>query len=377
MKSGEGLISGIASGSATRSAPITVQNKRHLKINFEEQDSMSAEHKTKSLDLFIEVTKAITASLDLDEVFELITHKIPEVLQVDAATIRLLDASGKNLILRASHGLSESYLNRGTIDTEEPVFQALKGEPILIEDAAHDERINYPEATREEGIQTILVVPIPIRGKISGILRLLTKRQRAFRREEIDFVAALGEQCGIAIENARIFEEQKSQLNYFKAIHEIGKKINATYELDQILDLIVTRLPAIMNLKAATIRLIEANRGKLELKAAYGLSRSYLERGPLDEELATYYLKQGEPVVIPDAKKDIHTIYQKEAEAENISSILAVPISVQGDIIGILRLLTSEIRYFSDADVNFALAVADLGGVAIQRAVDYSKLERT
>ena len=338
---------------------------------------MSAEPKTTFLDLFIEVTKAITASLDLDEVFELITHKIPEVLQVDAATIRLLDASGKNLILRASHGLSEAYLNRGTIDTEEPVFQALKGEPIVIEDAAHDDRINYPEATREEGIQTILVVPIPIRGKISGILRLLTKSPRAFRREEIDFVAALGEQCGIAIENARIFEEQQSQLNYFKAIHEIGKKINATYEVDQILDFIVTRLPAIMNLKAATIRLIEANRGNLELKAAYGLSRSYLERGPLDEELATYYLKQGEPVVIPDAKKDIHTIYQKEAEAENISSILAVPISVQGDIIGILRLLTSEVRYFSDADVNFAMAVADLGGVAIQRAVDYSKLERT
>jgi GAF domain-containing protein len=356
---------------------ITDPNKRRLKINFEEHDSMSAAHKTTFLDLFIEVTKAITASLDLDEVFELITHKIPEVLQVDAATIRLLDASGKNLILRASHGLSESYLNRGTIDTEEPVFQALKGEPIFIEDAAHDERINYPEATLEEGIQTILVVPIPIRGKISGILRLLTTSPRTFRQEEIDFVAALGEQCGIAIENARIFEEQQSQLNYFKAIHEIGKKINATYELDQILDLIVTRLPAIMSLKAATIRLIEANRGNLELKAAYGLSRSYLERGPLDEELATYYLKQGEPVVIPDAKKDIHTIYQKEAEAENISSILAVPISVQGDIIGILRLLTSEVRYFSDADVNFAMAVADLGGVAIQRAVDYSKLERT
>ena len=46
------------------------------------------------LDLFIEVTKAITASLDLDEVFNLITRKIPEIIGVDAATIRLLDAAG-------------------------------------------------------------------------------------------------------------------------------------------------------------------------------------------------------------------------------------------------------------------------------------------
>jgi len=81
----------------------------------------------------------------------------------------------------------------------------------------------------------------------------------------------------------------------------IGKAVNATYELDKILDLIVTRLPAVMNLKAATIRLFESS-GKLELKAAFGLSQSYLERGPLDKKLATYYIKQGDPVVIPDPK---------------------------------------------------------------------------
>jgi GAF domain-containing protein len=106
------------------------------------------------------------------------------------------------------------------------------------------------------------------------------------------------------------------------------------------------------------------------LKAAHGLSQQYLERGPLDDELATYYVKQGDPVVIPDAKKDLHTIYHKEAESEGIGSILAVPITVQDEIIGILRLLTEEIRYFTPAEINFAMAVAEHGGLAIQRAID-------
>ena len=337
---------------------------------------MATESKTTFLDLFIKVTKAVTASLDLDEVFDLITRKIPEILNVDAATIRLLDASGKKLVLRASHGLSQAYLNRGPIDAEEPIFKALRGEPIVIDNASRDPRIKFPEATKQEGIQSILVVPIPIRGQINGILRLLSKHQRYYGQDEIDFVVALGEQCGIAIENARIFKEQQAQLNYFKAMCEIGKAINATYELNKILDLIVTRLPVVMNLKAATIRLIEEHKGKLELKAAYGLSQTYLERGPLDEELATYYVRQGEPIMIPDAKKDIHTIYHKAAESEGISSILAVPISVQGEIIGILRLLTAEVRYFSDAEINFSMAVAEQGGIAIQRAIDYGKMNR-
>ena len=232
----------------------------------------------------------------------------------------------------------------------------------------------FPEAARQEGIQSILVAPIPIRGKITGILRLLSRTRREFNSLEIEFVAALAEQCGIAIENARIYDEQQRQLNYFKAICEIGRAIGETRQLDKVLDLIVSRLPEVMRLKACTIRLIESTKGKMELKAAFGLSQHYLERGPLDDELATYFILNGEPVVIPDATTDVHTLYHQEAANEGVGSILAVPISVRGEPIGMLRLLTADVRFFSSADINFAMTVAEQGGVAIQNAIDYQKL---
>lgn len=327
------------------------------------------------LRFLLDLTKTITATLDPKEVFDLIVTKIPEVVEVDAATIRLLDPSGQKLVLKAASGLSDAYLNRGPIDAEASVLTALEGTPIAITDAADDARIKYPEAARREGIQSILVAPIPIRGKINGVLRLLTRTQRKFKPLEIEFVAALAEQCGIAIENARIYEDQKRQLNYFKAVCEIGKVIGETRQLDKVLDLIVSKLPEVMNLKACTIRLIESRKGQLELKAAHGLSRNYLERGPLDDELATYFILKGEPVVIPDATTDIHTLYHKEAASEGVGSILAAPISVQGEPIGMLRLLTAEVRFFSNADINFAMAVAEQSGVAIQNAIDYQKMQ--
>lgn len=327
------------------------------------------------LQLFIDVTRAITSKLNMNEVFGMIAEKIPEVLGVDAATIRLLDHTGKKLVLHAASGLSDAYLQRGPVDTEASVMNALKGTPIAIFDAPNDPRFNYPEEARKEGIKSILVVPIPIRGEISGILRLLSRSPRLFEQQEIDFVAALAVQCGIAIENARIYEEQTRQLSYFKTVYEIGKTINATRKLDDIFNLIVARMTEVMNLKACTLRLIESDKGRLELKAAYGLSRSYLERGPLDNELATYYVLEGEPVVIPDATVDMHTIYHKEAAAEGVRSILAVPITVQGEAVGIIRLLTAEVRYFSPADINFAMAVAEQCGIAVQSAIHYQKLQ--
>ena len=323
------------------------------------------------LDLFIQVTRTITSCLDIDEIHDLITRKLVELMDVDAATIRLLDPSRKKLTLKSAFGLSEDYLGRGAIDAETPVFKALKGEPIFIENALEDSRIVYKKATEKEGIHAILVIPIPIRGEVQGVLRLLTRKPHIFAQEDIDFAAAIGVQTGISIENASYVREQKTQLDYFVMIHELSKRINATDDLNEILDLIVTRLPEIMNLKAATIRFFE-DRGKLTLKAAHGLSENYLARGPLDKEAATYYLIQGEPVVILDAQEDVHTVYHKEAKAEGIRSILAVPISFRDDIIGVLRLLCSEVRYFSDADINFAMGIAEQSGIAIQRAIDHS-----
>ena len=58
------------------------------------------------LHLLLEVTQTITASLDPQEVFTLIVTKIPEVIQVDAATIRLLDPSRRHLILEAASSVT-------------------------------------------------------------------------------------------------------------------------------------------------------------------------------------------------------------------------------------------------------------------------------
>jgi GAF domain-containing protein len=327
------------------------------------------------LQLLLDVTKALTANLNPDEVFELIVRKVPEAVGVDAATLRLLDASGKKLVLKAAFGLSDGYLGRGPVDAEAGVLQALAGTPTAVFDAATDPLTGYHDATRGEGIKSILVAPVVIRGRVEGILRLLTRTPRVFEPAEMEFAKALAEQCGIAIQNARAYQDQSRQITYLKALAEIGKAISSTHELDAILDLIVRRMPEVMNLKACTIRLLEAADGRLQLKAAHGLSEAYLRRGALDEELATHYILQGEPVLIPDATVDLHTIYHREAAAEGVASILAVPITVGDEPIGMMRLLTKEVRYFSEADINFAMAVAEQGGIAIQNAVSYRKMQ--
>lgn len=154
------------------------------------------------LRLFQDLTRMITSTLDENRVLKLIVEKVPEVMEVDAATIRLLDTAGEKLVLLAAHGLSDSYLNRGPVDMESGVKAALSGTPVVILDTASDPRIAYSEAAEKEGIKSILVAPIPINGRIRGILRLLTRQPRTYNGGEIEFAAAVAEQCGIALQNA-------------------------------------------------------------------------------------------------------------------------------------------------------------------------------
>jgi PAS domain S-box-containing protein len=318
----------------------------------------------------------ITSTLDVEKVLDVIVQKVPEVVGTDAATIRLLDPAGEKLFLVASSGLSKEYLNRGPIDAELSVTKALSGIPVTIYDAFTSPHVQHTDAIRKEGIKSILVAPIIMKGEVGGVLRLLTKTPRFFKNHEIEFVAALAEQCGIAIENARAYEEQNRQIRYLKSLEEIGKVLNSTRQLQEVLAFIVAKIPEVMNLKGCTIRLLDPEKGHLDLVAASGLSEEYLGRGSIDDELSTHHAMTGKPVIIYDATLDPRISYHDHAKKEGVASILAVAIVVKKKIIGVLRLLTSERRDFSDAEINFATAVAEQGGIAIQNSKNYSKITK-
>lgn len=347
-------------------AAIAIVNARM----FEQSVSKEREY----LNVFQTVTDAVSGTLNVGEVLDLIVRKIPEVLHLKGATIRLLNETGTELKLVAAHGLSEKYLNKGPVDTEENVRTALNENPVAISDAATDPRIRYKKEAEEEGIKSMLTLPIIARGKVIGVLRLLTGYPRNFSPEEIDFAASLAKQCGTAIENARLYEGQHREIEYLKTIQEVSRAISSTLNVREVLDMIVKKIPLIMNTKAATIRLLDDSGNKLQLVASFGLSERYLSRGPVDAEENISVALEGSPLAIYDATTDPRISYRDAAKEEGIKSMLVVPIVVQGRIIGIMRLLTGEFRLFRQEEIEFAIALAEQGGIAIENAKMYEKI---
>ncbi len=159
---------------------------------------------------FREICKAVNSSLDLQEVLRLIVENVTAIMKVKACTIFLLNRKNKQLEVAATHGLSDAYLEKGPLSALRSMIENIEGRSVLVHDAGRDSRIQYPEEARAEGIASIYSVPVPVKNRVIGALRIYTAVQRDFSDQEREFVDGLAEMSGIAIENARLHHHLKA-----------------------------------------------------------------------------------------------------------------------------------------------------------------------
>lgn len=338
---------------------------------------MNSAHRQKEqdyLEVFQDVTRLISMVHDPQQVMDLVVGRLPALLEVDAATIRLLDQATGTFVLGAAAGVSDEYLSRTTIDSREVMAALMAGRPIARTEIDRVCDHDGCALISREGVKSAMSLPIIYKAEVIGLLRLLTKDIRQFTEGEIAFAMSLAEQVGVAIANGRMFQELENQVKFFRELRQISRLVNSTLDLEKILNTIVGKLPAAMGVKACTIRLLQPATGRLELAAAAGLSQEYLQRGSISREDSIFKVLTGEPVAIYDAENDSRVDYHEEIRREGIKSILVVPISNEREIIGVLRLLSDTPRLFSPTEINFAVTAAEEGGNAIHKARTYRQI---
>jgi len=328
------------------------------------------------LESYQNICKAISASISLNEVLNLIVTNVVKVMNVKASSVRLLNKETRQLELVAYYGLSEKYVNKGPVAYDASIDDALAGKAVSVYDIAEHKDSKYYREALEEGIRSILSIPMRFEREVIGVLRMYTAEPVKYTGEDLKFMTAIAEQAAIAIVNAKRFEKAVSnEKEFLRVFEEVSKAVSSTLNVNDVLNLIVRKIPEVMRLKAATIRLLDHTRKKLKLAAAYGVSEKYLKRGPVDMEENVIEALNEKPVAIYDVTTDRRVRYKKEAAEEGIKSMLTLPVIARGKVLGVLRLLTGEHREFSQQEIDFAASLAEQCGIAIENAIMYEKIK--
>jgi len=300
------------------------------------------------------ITDAALAHLDLDDLLGELLARIRDVLAVDTATILLLDHAGSELVVQASAGFEEEHGVRIPLGKGFAGRVAAERSAIMLEDVAHADVVN--PLLREKGITTMLGVPLLVRSRTIGVLHVGTLAPREFETADVDLLRLVADRAAISIEHAKLFAAERQARLRLENVQAVTDVALAHLELDALLAEILVRIRHVLDVDSAAVLLCEPDGTALVPGAAVGVD-DVVEWGAgttLGDGAAERIAAGGGSLVLTDV----------DAQA----SLLAVPLLVRDEMIGVLHVGTLAPRAFDEEDVHLLQLVAERVALAIAKA---------
>lgn len=157
--------------------------------------------------------------------------------------------------------------------------------------------------------------------------------------------------------------ERKFNLEQFRSI---SHAISTYDDLKLLLAHITEGIAITFKIKGCCTLVLDEKENQLFMVSSYGVSREYLEKGPIfiDEKYSA--LAKGEPVFIEDIQADPRVQYPKQAAEENIVSMLSIPIKFKHTVTGVVRMYHNEVIAVSEQDLESLSVLFEHLGIVIE-----------
>ncbi len=165
-------------------------------------------HRAQLFESLASVSRTINSTLNLGDALRVITREASELMHAKMASIQMLDDTREWLVLRASHGAGEAYLNKPPLLAAESLLGTVvrRRKPLQVENVQESGLYQQATLAREEGLVSLLAVPLIFNDRATGTLSVYTGQPHIFSNEEVAILTSLAELSAIAIEKARLYE---------------------------------------------------------------------------------------------------------------------------------------------------------------------------
>jgi signal transduction histidine kinase len=336
------------------------------------------------------VLPSTISPFDLRNVFDSIVNGAVTLLGYDLALLTVVDKPKNELgvcaaaVAPGQDELSESLARvswrevRMPLDqTQSLLLQAAQSGKNLVAHSFSDLWAGGPDGELASGLGqslaglNLVVVPLLAGGQLVGGLIAGTERDE-LSDIETSLLGAFANQCAMAIENARLYDQMNQRLAEVSTLYLLANQVSSSLDLNVVLDSVMDILKEVLNCRGGCIFLLDEKREWLEIRASSGI-KPYWQREArmrLGEGISGQVAETAQPVYIPDTR--LHPDFLVFDPA--VRSLLVVPLIFKGEVIGTLNVDDDEPNAFSE-DVSRLLSIAAAqAAAAIQTARLYTDL---
>ena len=333
--------------------------------------------RTKELAALNAIAAMVSQSLELDEVLNDVLDKMLQVMEVEAGGIYLLDEETGVLSVAAHRGFSPEFvakIDRLRIGEGFSGHVVQSCQPLVIRDVSADPRLTRM-VVREEGLRSVVILPLCSKRKVLGTLFVTTHGYREFTDRDVALLTSIGNQIGVAVENARLFRAEQRRAEQFRVISEVGRHVTSILAIDELLDHIVRLIQKASQYDIVEIALVEGDelvfKARAEPDSAAPFESFRLKVG--EQGITGWVAATGEPILVPDVRQDPRFIQITDTQTR---SELAVPIKTKEKVIGVLNIQNRRLNAFDESDLAVMQSLADQAAIAIENARLFAERER-
>lgn len=324
-----------------------------------------------------EISELFSSSSELSDLADRIANAGANIAKADACWLALRQDADSGLDFASSCSMPESSARMLSEDVDSwmPSFDADADDPIVLADFKRDDALGAVAAV--ESFSTGALIPISYNKKVIGVLVVFWKQSSVPTEAQVQLLLLMAHLASGAIANARLLGQARHRASALDAIFNVTQMIGASPKMQQALNTVLDEANRLFGTTMGHIRLINPNTRELEIRASRGLSKAVLKRMSvnLGKGLSGMVAKHGESIVINDVKADPRTAHWN-TEADPASSVISVPLIVEGKTIGVLTISSQEPKNFTREDESLLTTLASQAAIVIENARLYEQLKK-
>ncbi|MFQ5846389.1 MAG: GAF domain-containing protein [Candidatus Methylomirabilales bacterium] len=326
------------------------------------------------LQTLIHLTKLMTASLNLQEVFDFAVKAAAEFLEVPCVRLWVADEETREMLIRASYGLQEFA---GVMVDRIPYGRGVigrireEGEPHYVADVRQEPHFLNKRFLKRAGIVSFAGIPLISEGRVLGVLSIFTRERRLFSPDERALMAAFASHAAIAIGNARAYQQIQRYASTVAELYEAATQVSGSLDMDETLQKIARGAAASTDAASSTIILLDELRevthmvdwevGEIEVRKD-GISRQVWETG--------------RPVVLPDFARVPSGTINPRLLALGRRAAVCLPLQVRDRVRGVMWVHYNEPRRVVEEDLHLLASFANQAAIAIENARLFAETRR-